>query len=724
VPKLAVSVDQILGSLNEPQKKAVTHEGTPLLVLAGAGSGKTRVLTHRIAHLIASGRMEPWQFLAVTFTNKAAREMKRRVEGLVGPDAQSMHVGTFHRMCLMWLRREVVKINRDPNFSIFDDSDQRSLVKKLLRRMGFHGDQDATPARCLNRISSRKTRLLNPADPVEDEDSLDRRVINELYPMYQEALRQANALDFDDLIRGAVELFRKDPETREKYRRRYRHILVDEYQDTNFSQAELVRLLAGDGENLCVVGDEDQSIFGWRGAEIQNVLEFGDTFPDMTMIRLEENYRSKQKILDAANSVVRNNKLRLGKDLWSSRGPGGEVHLVTCLSDLDEAARVVGEIRRCSEEGEISYREVAVLYRTNSQSRLFEDELRRHRMPYVVVGGRKFYDRKEIKDILAYLKILVNPSDNISLDRILNVPNRAIGQRSVEALNAHASSNSLTLFGALGQAAEVPGLAPRAKKAIAEFTEMVDELREDAHTLTVAGIVDRALDRSGYRRHLEEEGTREARDRMANLEEFISAATEYDEGDSEEKSLVDFLQELALITDLDIAPEEEGSVNLMTIHNAKGLEFPVIFLVGLEDGLLPHINSETDEEYEEERRLCYVAMTRAKDRLYLTWARRRNLFGTHYDRDPSPFLFELPDEIIESGMDESDFGEISDRPDNHSSGKKMNFRVGDLVYHDRFGRGTILYASGKGDQLKVNVKFDGDGRRRELVVKYAPLVRV
>ena len=722
---LTRSTNDILGSLNKPQQEAVTHEGSPLLVLAGAGSGKTRVLTHRIAYWIASGRVEPWQVLAVTFTNKAAREMKRRLEGLIGPDAQSMHVGTFHRMCLLWLRREVAKIDRGPNFSIFDESDQNSLVKKLLAQMGFQKDPDVSPARCLQWISGRKNRLIGPGEPVEEEDSFDRNVINELYPKYQESLRNANALDFDDLIRGAVELFRKDSNTRDKYSRRYCHILVDEYQDTNYAQAELVRLLAGDGENLCVVGDEDQSIFGWRGAEIRNVLEFGDAFSNMTVIRLEENYRSKQKILDAANSVIRNNRQRLGKDLWAARGAGGEVHLETCRSDLEEASRVVGEIRQCCADGDISFREIAILYRTHSQSRLFEDELRRNRVPYVVIGGRKFYDRKEIKVAIAYLKILVNPSDSIALARILNVPNRGIGQRSLEALNAHADHRSLTLFGALDEAGDVPGLTSRAKNAVVAFVGMIEGLQEDSHTLPVAELVNEVLDRSGYWSYLEKEGTREARDRLANLEEFVSAATEYDESDSEEKSLANFLQELALLTGVDLAPEEEGSVNLMTVHNAKGLEFPVVFLVGIEDGLLPHINSsETEKEYEEERRLCYVAMTRAMDRLYLTWAQRRSLFGSIRERDPSPFLFELPDEIIESGREEADFEDSPDEPASDSSGKEMDFRVGDLVRHGKFGMGTILYTSGKGDKLKVSVKFDGDGRRRDLVVKYAPLERV
>jgi DNA helicase II / ATP-dependent DNA helicase PcrA len=631
--------DALLVGLNEPQRRAVVHRGSPLLVVAGAGSGKTRVLTHRVAHLIATGDATPWEIIAITFTNKAADEMRGRLVGLIGPVAQRMWVSTFHAACVRMLRAHADRLGYRKSFTIYDDTDSRRLVEHILRDLNI--DAKKLPARGVQAaISGAKSELAGAATYAEAARSVFEKRIADVYKEYEQRLFAASAMDFDDLLLLTVRLFQSAPDVLDAYQTRFKHVLVDEFQDTNRAQNEIVLMLAAKHHNICVVGDSDQSIFGWRGADIRNIVEFEEAFPDATVIALEQNYRSTKTILDAANAVIANNATRVPKELWTEGDAGGPIVRYRAEDEYDEAAWVATEIGRLREFEGIDYGEVAVFYRTNAQSRALEEELVRAAIPYKVVGGTRFYDRREVKDLLAYVRLLGNPSDEVSARRIVNVPRRGVGDASVDRLAQWARDHQSSFVDALDHAAEA-GVTGKAVKGAAELRALLDELRQMAEAGAGPGaIVETVAERTGYRAALEAEDTIEAHGRMENIAELAGAAGEYD-------SLDEFLESVALVSDSDEIDTSERRVSLMTLHTAKGLEFPAVFLVGLEDGVFPHLRALEDPlQLEEERRLCYVGITRARRQLYLTHAWSRTLWGSTSHAIPSRFLSELPSELV------------------------------------------------------------------------------
>jgi DNA helicase-2/ATP-dependent DNA helicase PcrA len=643
----------ITEGLNPQQRAAVEHADGPLLVLARAGSGKTRMLTHRIAHLIASGAARPWEILAVTFTNKAANEMRRRVEGLLGASAEGIWVSTFHSSCVRILRREIEHLGYERSFGIYDDADSLAAIKRVLRSLGLP-ERVFPPRAVRSQIDRFKNRGLLPADVAADV-SMGAERIGDIYQRYQTELRRANALDFGDLLVLTVRLFRNRPKVLEYYQRRWHYLLVDEYQDTNPVQYELLRQLAAEHGNLCVVGDEDQSIYGFREADIRNILDFEKDFPGADVVRLERNYRSSQAILDAATAVVENNQERKGKKLVAHRTGGDPLRFYEAADERAEAAYVVGEMLALREAGR-SLGKVALFDRTHAQSRPFEEELLKYDLPYVVVGGTRFYDRAEVKDALAYLRVLRNPDDTESLLRIINRPARGIGRTTIERLLEVAHEADVSLWRACERALEIDALPKAASRRVGAFVELMAELREHDTGASVGDSLARALDRSGYVRMLEADGSIEAEARLDNLRELAAAAEEFErqnpettfEDPDDPRTLLDlFLEQVTLLSAADRAEESTEKVALMTVHVAKGLEFPVVFVVGLEEGLFPHFASLNDPSaLEEERRLCYVAMTRAEDRLYLTNATLRRTFGQVRYNPPSRFLDEIPSELI------------------------------------------------------------------------------
>ncbi|MFB3818942.1 MAG: Asp-tRNA(Asn)/Glu-tRNA(Gln) amidotransferase subunit GatC [Candidatus Methylomirabilales bacterium] len=638
-------IDPILADLNPPQQEAVLHSEGPLLILAGAGSGKTRVITRRIAYLIARRGVQPWQILAVTFTNKAADEMRKRVEQLLGARGLSVALGTFHSTCVRILRKWHGELGLRSSFVIYDDGDQLSVVKDCLRAANL-SERVMNPRGVLARISRAKNDLLGPGEYAAlAADFMEERTAK-LYAMYQERLRASHAVDFDDLLMLTVRLLQDRPQVLEYYHNLWRYFLVDEYQDTNRAQYQIVNALSARHGNLCVVGDDDQSIYRWRGADLNNILDFERDHPGCTVIRLEQNYRSTQTILDASGGVVANNVGRKGKRLWTENPVGEPVVIYEATDEQDEADFVVRVLKGLAAEHGHSLDDFAIFYRTNAQSRVIEDALRRELTPYVIVGGLRFYERKEIKDTLAYLRLLANPDDAQSFKRIVNVPPRGIGQATVEKLEGLAAAERVSVWEACRRIGERKILGPKAVKALAELVALIERLRARAEVAELPDLIVELLESTGYVEDLKAEGTAEAQSRIENLQQFIVAAREFLER-SDDKSLAAFLDSVALVADIDELAEGTGSVTLMTLHSAKGLEFPVVFMTGMEEGIFPHSRSmNEDKELEEERRLCYVGMTRARERLFLTTALMRRLYNSSSYNLPSRFLDEVPAALV------------------------------------------------------------------------------
>ncbi|MDI3518237.1 MAG: ATP-dependent helicase UvrD/PcrA [Caldanaerobacter sp.] len=701
---------EILANLNEQQKEAVTTTEGPLLILAGAGSGKTRVLTHRIAYLIKEKKVSPSNILAITFTNKAAEEMKTRVENLLGY-VGDLWVSTFHSACVRILRRDIDKLGYDRNFVIFDTTDQKALVQECLKELDLSEKQYPIKM-VLNAISSAKDKMVYPDDYIDFfGDTYRNRKIKEIYKLYQHKLKKINALDFDDIIIKTIELFKENPEILEFYQRKFRYIMVDEYQDTNTPQYYFVNLLAQRHRNLCVVGDDDQSIYGWRGADVRNILNFEKDYPEAKVIKLEQNYRSTKIILEAANHVIDNNVYRKKKSLWTQNKEGEKIVLCELENEREEAEFVIQEIIKLKERENRSFKDFAILYRTNAQSRPFEEALMKVKVPYKVVGALRFYDRKEIKDILAYLRLIVNPYDDISFKRIVNVPRRGIGPATIEALEKVAREKDTSLFFAIEDLKNA-----RNKGSLLQFKQFILDLIDKKDAMSVSDLIKYVLEQTGYIEELKREESEEAEGRIENLNEFLNAAYEFEES-SEDKSLEAFLAGITLVSDIDMAGDIGESVVLMTLHSAKGLEFPVVFMVGMEEGLFPSYSSfEDDHELEEERRLCYVGITRSKERLYLTYARQRNLYGRSQYNSYSRFISEIPERLIvryniptskKTGfVSVHTFSDVYER----------SFSLGDKVEHKIWGIGTVVKVEGE----EITVAFPNVGIKK-LDLRFAPI---
>jgi DNA helicase-2/ATP-dependent DNA helicase PcrA len=720
------ATDALLEGLNEPQRQAVLHEEGPLLVLAGAGSGKTRVLTHRIANLIRTGKARPGEILAITFTNKAAQEMRERVEMLVGPRTRAMWVMTFHSACARLMRAEADKLGYTRTFTIYDESDSLRLVKRVADELEIDTKRYA-PRGLKRQMSDAKNIGLDAAAYREQVSSFFEQTAADMYELYEKRIHAMNAMDFDDLLLRSVNLFELFPDVRKRYANQFRFILVDEYQDTNRTQYRFLELLADEHRNLMVVGDEDQSVYGFRGADIRNILDFQKDFPDAEVIRLEQNYRSTQPILSVANAVIQNNRQRLGKKLWTDADKG-DLPVIRELEDEHAEARyVAGEVERLADEG-MSRDEIAVFYRTNAQSRVLEDTLVRYGVSYQVIGGTKFYDRAEIKDALAYLIFLTNPSDAVAFGRVVNSPKRGIGDTTQARILSHANTVGEVVWEIALRPEIVPGLGTAAIKAVSRFMSIMERLQERVDSAGVAELLEEVLQETGYLDALRAERTIEAEGRIENLEELVSVAREY-EATAEEPSLEEFLQQVALFSEQDNLKSDEGIVTLMTIHNAKGLEFPVVFLIGMEDGVFPHMRSIEAGDVEEERRLAYVGITRAKQKLYLTYARRRSLYGGSEWNLPSRFLDEIPADLAErQASEQRTFGRPSaaattwsdtpNAPTRREPTPGASFRIGEDVVHARFGDGVVTGVEAGG---VVMVRFASDGSEKKLMADYAPL---
>ncbi len=760
---------ELLAGLNEEQRRAVTHVDGPLLILAGAGSGKTRVLTHRVAYLVKVHRVRPDEIVAITFTNKAAGEMKERIEGLVGPVARTMWVSTFHSMCARLLRRESQRLGYKSTFTIHDEDDRRRLIKRCMVELNV--DPKRFPPESVSRqISDAKNQLFGPPE-FREKGGRFAQVAADVYELYEKRHAEMNAMDFDDLLMKTVQLLEGYPDRLHHYQQAFRFVLVDEYQDTNHAQYRLANLLAGAHGNLAVVGDDDQSIYSWRGADIRNILEFERDYPEAEIIRLEQNYRSTQPILDAANAVVTHNRKRKGKNLWTPRGAGALVQVVEVNDERAEAQFVASEVQKLL-EGEVGaerpYRpdEVAVLYRTNAQSRVLEEQFGRYAIAYQVIGGPKFYERAEIRDVIAYLTILVNPDDSQRLLRIVNQPKRGIGATSLQRLQAHAASVGESLWTALRGAGDVPGLSAGAVNGLLAFARIIEALQAGLAGRPVADVVHSVIEESGYEAALKTQNTLEAEGRLENIEELVGVAAEYDKR-ADEPSLDGFLQEISLYADTDAYADTSALLTLMTLHNAKGLEFPVVFIAGMEEGVFPHQRSLDEQNVEEERRLAYVGITRAMDRLYLVHARARSLWGASQYNLPSRFLDEIPTDLTERqaiggrsgaggrgdrwgggavggggyGRDAGGWGGRQGRRgdfDDESggalgSGRRFTglekkgldeevveqfFTSGDRVLHATLGEGTVLAMQSGGI---VVIRFENDGSERRLMASVAPL---
>jgi DNA helicase-2/ATP-dependent DNA helicase PcrA len=754
----------LLDGLNDAQRAAVVHHGGPLLIVAGAGSGKTRVLTHRIAYLLAERDVRPGEILAITFTNKAAGEMRERVEALVGNRSRAMWVMTFHSACVRILRREAKRLGFPSGFSIYDQADSHRLMALVCRELDL--DPKRYPPRGFSaQVSNLKNELIDYETFKSQASSHMEKTLAEAYETYQARLQQAGALDFDDLIMTTVNLLQAFPDVAEHYRRRFRHVLVDEYQDTNHAQYVLIRELVGqEGDadlapgELCVVGDADQSIYAFRGATIRNILEFERDYPDASVILLEQNYRSTQTILSAANAVIERNADRKPKRLWSDQGDGPKVAGYVADNEHDEAAFVAQEIDRLSDEEGITAGDVAVFYRTNAQSRVFEEVFIRVGLPYKVVGGVRFYERKEIRDLIAYLRVLANPEDTVSLRRILNVPKRGIGDRAEACVEALAGRERVSFWQALRRAEEAPAIATRSLNQIKDFVALLDELGEMVPISTPAELVEAILVKSGYLAELEASRDPQDETRIENLREMESVAAEFEERLAQEMALtppeegaeerrpgegrlVDFLEQVALVADADQIPggqpgvvppgerSQEGVVTLMTLHTAKGLEFPVVFLTGMEDGVFPHLRSLGDpKQLEEERRLAYVGITRARQRLYVSRATMRSSWGAPSYNPASRFLTEIPDALVkwERAEGAPAMASLSQRPGVRSPGNRAvpALSTGDRVVHDAFGLGTVVTVDGAGEKAAATVDFGGDYGVKRFVLRYAPIQKL
>jgi DNA helicase-2/ATP-dependent DNA helicase PcrA len=725
--------ERLLAELNGPQAEAVTHGEGPLLVLAGAGSGKTRALTYRIAHLLATRQAQPEQILAITFTNKAAQEMRERVGKLVGGISRRMWVTTFHSACARRLRSEARRLGYSSSFTIYDQADSVRMMKRVLDELQI--DTKRYPARSVAaRVSDAKNQLIDPETLEQQQGSPYEEVVAQAYKLYEKRMLEANAMDFDDLLFRAVNVLELFEEARELWRKRFQWILVDEYQDTNPAQYRLLRLLAGDRQNLTVVGDDFQAVYGFRGADIRNILEFEKDFPDAEVVKLEQNYRSTQTILDAANALISHNRSNKEKHLWTDAGAGEAITVAELSDEHAEGRYLAEEIERLSDEEGLGRDEIAVFYRTNAQSRVLEDTLVRHDMPYQVIGGTKFYERAEIKDAVAYLNLLVNPADQVSFARVINSPRRGIGDTSQARLLAHSNTTGRTIWETAEDADRVPGLGAAALKSIHRFVDTLDELRAKAEATPVAELLEDLLEASGYLEALRAERTVEAEGRIENLEELVGVAGEFDqnrmlEGDQELSPLEEFLQQISLYTDQDSLQDSEPLVTLMTLHNAKGLEYDAVFIIGLEEGVFPHSRALEEGEEEEERRLAYVGVTRARKLLTLTSARERRLFGGAERNLPSRFLDELPAELVDRHEDAAQGGATGWSLGSGGGGlgsparpqprtEVPAFATGDDVVHASFGEGVVT-AVESGGVIVVNFR----GEERKLMADYAPLVK-
>ena len=714
-------------SLNPEQLKAVCHSEGPSMVVAGAGSGKTRVITCRIAHLIRERGVDPESVLAITFTNKAAGEMKERIRNMLGQGELSPWVSTFHSFCLRMLRKHIAELGFSNDFAVYDAQDQLTLVKQCMKAAQI--STDAFPAKSLlNHISGFKNDFIVPEQLDLDSMSYGNQMkAGELYPFYQAALKSNNALDFDDLLAFTAKLFQQSSALREYYDKKFQYILVDEFQDTNAVQYELVRLLSRDINNVCVVGDDDQSIYRWRGANIENILKFEKDYPGTTVIKLEENYRSTQNILKAAGNVVGENLNRNEKTLWTQNEKGDPVVCHKAEDETSEAAFVCDRIQNlCREEG-YSFNEIAILYRTNAQSRVMEDVLRRAEIPYQIIGGLRFYERKEIKDVLAYMRVLVNSCDSISLKRIVNVPARGIGKTSMEKVESFCRERGIPLFEGLRLAGKGGLIGAAPTKKIANFISIMDHLDSVYRQSNALELLTEVIERSGYAAMLNNEDTRESKGRMENLNELYSAVEQLVE--NENSSLQEFLDSTALVADLDNLEDTRGILPLMTLHTCKGLEFSAVFVVGMENGLLPHASSMSDSaEYEEERRLCYVGFTRAKKRLFISYARRRRIYGSNFSYPPSEFINSIPEEVLvrEPGEYKGETSESFLGSTNLSFSVEeestQNYPIGTKVLHPKFGSGIVINRSGEEEDLKLEVFFKGPHGKKKLAANLANLI--
>lgn len=747
--------------LNKEQYEGATTIEGQVLILAGAGSGKTRVLTHRIAHMVEDLNIAPYNILAITFTNKAAKEMKDRVRALIGECAENMWISTFHSTCVKILRREIDKIGYKSSFTIYDSSDQKTLVKECMKTVNIN-DKDISEQEIISKIGKAKDRMQTARSfKLENESNFRENKIADVYEMYQKRLKENNALDFDDLIFKTVELFKSNPETLEFYQRKFKYIMVDEYQDTNGAQYELVKLLASKYKNICVVGDDDQCIYQWRGADIKNILDFEKDYPDAKVIKLEQNYRSKGNILNAANVVIVNNSNRKSKALRTEQELGSKIKVYRAYSDSDEGDFVGKQILDIRKNEDKKYNDFAILYRTNAQSRIFEESFRRKGIPYKIVGGTRFYDRKEIKDILAYLKVLINPQDDISIRRIINVPKRSIGDATVNKIQDFADSFELNMWDALSEVRSIPTLTPRNVSCIDPFVQLMENLMILSETTPVSMLIETILEDTGYMDQLKKSNEIEDKSRIENLKELVSDAVDF-EKNSEDKSLSAYLEKVSLVQDTDKIEDEDDSVVLMTVHSAKGLEFPVVFMVGMENGIFPGSASfEKESEMEESRRLCYVGITRAKEILFMTSAEVRRVFGKTVAYSQSDFINEIKPDLKEyvsvektgiksreSFINKSSYnnphslrnnmtrtvsgsGLNASRPNsigsssigNVSSGEYISVSeatMGRKVMHEKFGVGTIVSVQNSGDDKKLTIAFDKQGVK-VLLLSFAKL---
>ena len=763
-------MQEILKQLNDKQYEAVVNTEGPCLVIAGAGSGKTKVLTHKIAYLIDEKGVLPWNILAITFTNKAANEMKERIEGLVGDVAKDIWMGTFHSVCVRILRRFIDRIGFDSSFIIFDTSDQRTLIKACIKNIGLD-DKMFTDRSVQSEISNAKNEMLEPDQyTLRANGDFRKEKIALVYEMYQKRLKENNAIDFDDIINYTIKILMDNPDVLEYYSDKFKYVLVDEYQDTNKSQFTLVTLLASKNGNITVVGDNDQGIYSFRGADISNILNFERDFPGTKIIKLEQNYRCTGNILKAANSVIKNNEVKYKKQLWTENDVGNLPKVYSAKNEYDEGTYIATQIEHLRREEKYNYSDFAILYRMNTQSRAIEEILRREGIPYKIIGGLKFYERKEIKDVISYLRLIQNPSDNISLKRVINEPKRGIGKTSLDNIEKLAEDTGISMYEIIKNADQY-GLN-RVFLNSREFVNVIEELRNKKDDMKISELIKETLNKSGYTKALEEENTIEAENRIENLDEFLTVAIEF-EDESAENKLSDFLEGITLSSDIDNMEETDDSVTLMTLHSAKGLEFPVVFLVGMEEGIFPGYKSISEpKELEEERRLCYVGITRAKKNLFLTCSKQRTIFGSTSCNPISRFLKEIPEELLD-GYDEV-FGENQENnrfedskyswtygsKDNgniktykidkkeqvsaasnvtgfafrtaesflNSIGKKASnsnvdlsqYKAGVRIFHKKFGEGTISTVEPEGEDLKVDINFDKVGHKR-LMAKYANL---
>jgi DNA helicase-2/ATP-dependent DNA helicase PcrA len=729
MPETTTDLDALLDGLNEPQREAVTYPAGPLLILAGAGSGKTRVLTHRIAYLLATGSAQPNEILAITFTNKAADEMRERVGLLVGRRIRAMWVMTFHSACARMLRAHGDKLGYTRQFTIYDQADSRRLIKRCLDDLGIDPKR-FTPAAIGSQISDAKNRLRDADAYAQMVGSYFEQTVADTYRAYERDLHRANAMDFDDLLVRAVDLLQLFDEVRERYAEGFRHVLVDEYQDTTPAQYRWLQLLTKEHRSIMVVGDPDQSIYQFRGADIRNILEFEDEYVDAHVVKLEQNYRSTQTILDAANAVIANNRGRKPKHLWTDLGQGDPIKIRELEDEHAEGRFVTGEIQRLMDEG-VSLDEIAVFYRTNAQSRVLEDTLTRADIGYQVIGGTKFYERAEIKDAIAYLITLVNHQDVGAFTRIVNSPRRGIGSTSLSHVQSFANTTGISIWDAASEPEQVPGLGAPAIKALRRFMATMHVLKERVDTgTTVAELLKELLQETGYLEALEAERTIDAQGRIENLEELVNVAAEYDASDADTHSLEEFLQQVSLRSDADERADDIGMVTLMTLHNAKGLEFGIVFMIGCEEGVFPHSRALDEGGLEEERRLCYVGITRAERDLYMCYARTRNVFGSRTWGAPSRFIAEIPQELTDREEQRPSFAGIRARATSWATGSATGetwsrsepapaaYRLGEDVVHPSFGDGVVIGLEPGGI---VVIRFSKDGSERKLVADLAPI---